>query len=274
MHRLLELKDFCTDISTVRSDLNLTEREWKSLEQMLIPFKLCALKMKEMQAEDLSSADAFGHWLELELELKAIAQTELVKNLIKNIQERKKILMKNPIMLANLYLDPKFNCLLDAAQKNIAIEHLTTLYQRLDSLKQLMNLSEAEADDTEIDAVDISNSNVNATASMSVLETFLAEMHVEATTSTNCIDIRQIVAGFTPVKPTNLTAKVMEYWLEKQDHHPRQLMELALVVFAASATEVCVERNFSKLTFALNKYRHNLSDDELEKILLLSLNDA
>lgn len=51
-----------------------------------------------------------------------------------------------------------------------------------------------------------------------------------------------------------------------------ELNELANVVYAASSTEVSVERNFSALTFIFNRYRCNLTDEHLNDILFIRLN--
>lgn len=53
-----------------------------------------------------------------------------------------------------------------------------------------------------------------------------------------------------------------------------ELFQLAEVVFAVAATEVSVERNFSGLSFILNKYRCCLSDEYLDVTLFVRLNKS
>lgn len=273
LNRLKELKPFCNEIGKKKPECNLPDAKWKQIDELIKPFKLFSDKMTALQKEDLSLSDAFGHWLELELELKQLQQTNFVTSLTKNLSERKAKLLENEIMLSCLYLDPKFNCILTSAQKKIAVNHLTKLYQRFkltsccDDTGVLAETNTNGNADTANENTDIVNI-VNET----VLQKYLKSLHI-FDENAPMDDVKSIIEGFKTVGAPNVKLTSFEYWLANQNNHPPALMELARIIYATSATEVCVERNFSKLGFVLNKYRCSLSDGELEKILLLNLND-
>lgn len=67
------------------------------------------------------------------------------------------------------------------------------------------------------------------------------------------------------------TRHPMDFWEENKHLHP-EIHLLAQLVFAVCPTETSVERNFSGLSYVLNKYRCNLSDKMLENILFVRLN--
>lgn len=70
-----------------------------------------------------------------------------------------------------------------------------------------------------------------------------------------------------------LTMHPMAFWEANKTIKP-ELYEIAKAVFAVASTEVSVERNFSALSFILNKYRCSLGDEMLEDILFVRLNKS
>lgn len=65
---------------------------------------------------------------------------------------------------------------------------------------------------------------------------------------------------------------VRQFWKENQKRMP-ELSKLADVIFSIWSTEVLTERNFSTLSFVLNKYRNSLSAESLEEIMFVKLNE-
>lgn len=65
---------------------------------------------------------------------------------------------------------------------------------------------------------------------------------------------------------------VLDFWEQKKPSEPH-LYALAQVVLAASCTQVSVERAFSALGLILTERRERLSEENLERILFVKLND-
>lgn len=81
------------------------------------------------------------------------------------------------------------------------------------------------------------------------------------------------IRDFWNVQRIKSSESVMHFWNNNRATRP-DLYRLAEVVFAAAPTEVAVERNFSTLDFILTKLRNSLSDESVERILLIKLNKA
>lgn len=69
----------------------------------------------------------------------------------------------------------------------------------------------------------------------------------------------------------NFKTDPFEYYEQFREQDPL-LYELAIVVFAAPATQVSVERAFNALKLLLSPARYNLKKETLENILLINLN--
>lgn len=77
--------------------------------------------------------------------------------------------------------------------------------------------------------------------------------------------------NFPGNKRMNCEANVWDYWRNNTFNRP-ELYRLAAVVFAVPPTEVATERNFSLLSFILNKYRNKLESSSLERIMFMKAN--
>lgn len=67
----------------------------------------------------------------LDLQLQRHLDEELATNLRIAIRRRSDAVLKTTTMFACMYLDPRFQCMLNEAEKVIAKEHLTTLHRRI-----------------------------------------------------------------------------------------------------------------------------------------------
>ena len=64
---------------------------------------------------------------------------------------------------------------------------------------------------------------------------------------------------------------ILNYWEKEKTKFP-ELYELVTIVHAVSATQVSVERSFSSLKFILSLQRSNITDQELENVLMIRNN--
>lgn len=83
--------------------------------------------------------------------------------------------------------------------------------------------------------------------------------------------IREMIESFDNVERVDSSQNVVEYWNHLKTKKP-ELYKISQIIFSVASAETTAERNFSTLKFILNRLRTNLSDGELEKILLIKLN--
>lgn len=263
--RLDQLKPFTTKLPNhLFGDKNMTESNWDDMKDIIEVLKPTAILMKNLQNVHKSLSDAFAYWTDTILALEEL-QTQkpeffFLDTMLDNIQTRFKFVSSNALMLASVYLDPRYQLLLDSVEKNKAIDYLTKLH---------LTCSHVEIYQSQANQID-NLSQINLTP----LEKLLRAKEVpptdsESTDAVTNIRTRLIDFGNIPRQPT--TSNLLLFWEENKSKY-FELHSLAIIVHASPSTEVKIERNFSTLKFVLNRLRNSLSDYDLEKILIIKFN--
>lgn len=185
---------------------------------------------------------------------------QFTQTLVSQLEKRFNFIAKNPLILSCVFLDPRFQLLLDDSEKSIAIEHLTKLYM-------------CYFNETEISLQIVPQ----ATNKLSNLERLLQQKEAAAASiqltesETSQSTIKHKISNFYGIQRIEMKENILMHWEANKNTSP-VLYKLANLTFAVAGTEVKIERNFSTLKFVLNRLRNRLANFELEKILLLKLN--
>lgn len=273
MERLLELKTICLELAVTNTDYHMDEETWNKVKLVVDILALFAHKMTFLQKSNLSLADVYGVWFELECRLKKIENCSLAKNLSQRLIFRgaERHIFENDVTLAALFLDLRFHFMLTSEQKEKAKNHLLCLWQRIDSKKKESGTN-----------IDLPTMQTKQTASHvdycdDALEMIMREMEFQQSNSdagalsAGNISILEEIAKFSAKGRIIATNDMSKSWEADKFTFPI-LYELARTIMAVAPTEVSVERNFSTLDFILNKRRNRLSDPNLEMILFTKLN--
>lgn len=223
-------------------------------------------KVKRFQREDITLSEVYAEWKDLILiyeDMVYIDEDEpLINALLGNLNKRFNSISDNRLVLSSVYLDPRFQLLLDEDEKTVAKDHLTKLYMYYFHGNTIETLNTIET----------------TTKKYGALESLLRvrEKEIQSGTSTTaqasaCTTIHQKIVEFDGVKRLNIQENVLMFWEQNKNTYPI-LYQLSGIVLSVPGTEVTTERNFSILKFVLNRLRTSLSDDELEKILFSKLN--
>lgn len=259
------MKDFCMELAAVNgTKFQLDGDIWTALPCVVQVLAVFAAKTKELQKEDLTLPDSYGIWLSLVVRLKNLSHIPLSSKLLQHVEKRLKDLMEDDVLVAALYLDPRYQLVLSETQKSNAVQHLTNLHRKLTE-----NIDTNDTDFITIDAIDDPD--------IDEVDKYLSEveMQVKGAVSLNVgsvsSGIHNELNSFAKIDRRLRSAKIVPFWNSIRHEYPN-LYEVAKTVLAIPPTEVSVERNFSHLDFILNKRRNNLTDEALETILLLRLN--
>lgn len=272
--------DYCADVKKLKA-FQLLKKKWTILEEMCYVLSIPYKATIRLQKRSLTLSDVFGIWVTTQLHLKNCIEfkkkfkTDLAKHLLSDISERKETVFKNPLMTAALFLDPRFRRVIvqDEEKMDEAKKTLKNIWRRLLTLG-----ASANENDT---SITISEKSVNSDSSLvfddpDALDNYLAGNPavvntVVNTVTTNNRDIEQLLDSFDPPRLSS-DADIMKYFQEIQDEQP-ELYQLAMIVFAIPPTEVQLERDFSKLNFIFSDRRCNLTEERLEDIMIIHLND-
>lgn len=226
-------------------------------------------KVLVFQSDKITLSEIFAQWRDLMLcydnvELFSSSFSSgfsFMQELINQLNIRFKMIAKNRLILSSVFLDPRFQLLLDENEKDIAKKHLTDLYMCYihDDIVQIPHTSTTQ-------------STYNG---LSQLERLLREKEADTAQGNNQSSlhtkIHDQVSDFDGVHRIPIEENVLSFWEGNKNTYPI-LYRLAGVVLSVPGTETKIERNFSTLKFTLTRLRNRLGNKELEKILLIKLN--
>eukprot|EP00102_Acyrthosiphon_pisum_P019658 XP_016656868.1 PREDICTED: zinc finger BED domain-containing protein RICESLEEPER 1-like [Acyrthosiphon pisum] len=273
LFRLLELKEFCQTHHSTNTELKLKKSEWDSIQSIvdaLTPVKIATLAL---QKQDINLGDFYGVWLKASHGLQSNGSI-LAKQILKSMKQREVLLLKNPVFLAAIFLDPRYQCMLNESDKNTGIDHLVKTWKCMiqiqDDVYQTDDVNNSATASNNVDSPD----NTTETTDDG-FELFLSsQSSVSSNRSDTNIsnDISISLHNFKDVERLHYKTNILTFW-ESQKHEKSDLYKLANVVLAVPATQVSVERSFSSgIKFILSDLRTSLSANLLDAIMIVRSN--
>ncbi|KAF0722198.1 zinc finger BED domain-containing protein RICESLEEPER 1-like isoform X1 [Aphis craccivora] len=282
LERLQYLKNFIQNMSVNDKTLKkvaLSYHDWQQVETIskaLLPAKVCS---KKLQTEQLTMTDFNGAWIFCKIQTNAM-NSDFSNKLVQLMTNREKIILNNQVLLAAIFLDPRYNITLSREQSATAIQHLTNIWiclKKIELNNQVVNTLSPECHQNTSDSL-------NPTDPIDDLEIYLrSKANNESTSSdfgslsnsqteTIGTKIETLLKSFS-IEEKRLCHKIniLQFWKSKKLVYP-ELFELSNIVFSVPASQVSVERLFSGLKFVLSPSRCNISAKNLENQLLVRTN--
>ncbi|XP_065313003.1 uncharacterized protein LOC135923302 isoform X2 [Gordionus sp. m RMFG-2023] len=252
LERLILLKPNIEDFFTEQSDYLLTE-DWKEIITIVEILKPLKIATKQFQSEQLTLTDFYAAWLRccIELEKNPNHFAQLLYSCLKNREER---FIKNEILLAAIYLGPRY--------KICAKKHLVNLWRRIKSLT-----TPILSDDISSDEVIEQEDDLEKLIQLKERQ----EKILKRGPTISEKSIGTIITGFSDYIRLDKKENILHFWESAKLEHP-ELYILSIILFAVPATQVSVERSFSHLKFILSPHRSRMSEQLLEDIMLIRLN--
>ena len=114
--RLLQLKDFCQEHAKDFKELCLSLLDWNAVENFCNALQPVAETCLRLQASDLLPSDFFASWVKLQFTL-AKKSDKYSSDLLQAVTARGKIILESPPVLASVFLDARYQLLLNSVQK-------------------------------------------------------------------------------------------------------------------------------------------------------------
>lgn len=178
-------------------------------------------------------------------------------NLLNQMNSRHDMLINNPVLIATVYMDPRYQCAL-TSQKELAIETLSKIHRKI------RDLAPVQGDEEILDESNTSLDGIEANLAQ-YLDSCSASARRQETQDIE-LKIRSLGGMKEPIK-----SSVIEFWNKRKEQLP-ELYELAMALMAIPPTQSTVERSFSALGLILTSRRTNLGDEVLQDILLVRFN--
>jgi len=262
--------------------VELSHLEWQQVDILfttLLPSKICT---KKLQYEQLTLTDFYGAWIACRIETESLNNT-FSNKLVQCLTSREQNIMDNQVLLAAIFLDPRFNITLTEYQCNIAITHLVNIWFHIKELEMSQVVSNSANIETENIIDESLTSNYDDTDK---LEDFLKQKEsdnqcssISSSTSSQQNSQNAILTKMETLLKTfqldekrlNHKTNILEYWKTMKTKYP-EIYQLSQIVFSVPATQVSVECLFSGLKFILSPYRFNITPMHLEDQLLVRTN--
>lgn len=249
-------------------DCILSDVIWKQLEDfldVLRPVKVFTLKLQRV---DFTASDFYMEWLEVKLFLQK-KNHELAYCIVRNMNGRERAVFSNRAYLCCLFLDARWNVLLQDEDKLAAKKHLVQLHLHLRNLKK----KDEGTDIVDDSLIDIADPPMQS-GKVSPVEELIAKKRKEKRNSENrqrC-SFESTLDEFENNDIISKESSILKYWETERNGRYHDLAELAQIVYSVPPTQVTVERCFSTLRFILHELRTRMSDEHLEDILLVKAN--
>ena len=262
---LINLRLFCIEYQAAIPSLKISDDNWEemsTLDGILTPAHEACLNL---QNEQLSMSDFFNVITKCKLAIKKINNS--YSGIFERVLHTRLVnIMNNDTMLSCIYLDPRYQILLNNEQKNSAIQHICEMHDYIirdykqddsfpDSSLPKEDYHPLEKEFDEIDELILTK------------EREFAKFIKIPVSKQN---FRTAVENFDNIQRISRNEDPRKYWKNNTLHG--ELSEIANILFAVPVTQVSVERAFSTLKFILADNRDRLSEDMLEDILFIKLN--
>lgn len=278
----MELRSFLDSIekfltneqwNKIRGNL-LTHEDWIEVEILISILKPFNKYSTKLQAKSCGLSDFYGYWLSIQLAMKKLNNDELVLLILDEMKNREQSLFANPVMISAVYMDPRYQRTLKDNQKKLAIYFLSQLYLKIKRIEA--NEENPDTNDTDIaggNRINISNCSETSEDLADFLNNFEAGQNQNETeTPENWKQyIESLLKDFDGTN-IPLSIPVLDFWKNEKKSKP-ELHMLASVIYVVQATQTSVERAFSIFSLILTSRRTRLSDQNLQNILCIKLNN-
>lgn len=266
LERLIELKEFCTEIEEINDDVKVPESIWDSMKSLCSSLKPLAVATVKMQADKLTFSEFYGIWIMCRKSLEAM-NTKSAKLFLTAILKRQEKIINNVVLLSCVYLDPRYNFLLTDTEIFKAKRHLSVIFAHNASLNE-------KSQDTEDNDCVIEETVEQEMSDFEKMLQMEADKKKTIRENTN-VDIMAKLNEFEVIhlrgERLGSSEDILKFYKNRKQEMPEMFI-LAEIVLAVPATQVSVERLFSNLAFIFNPLRSSLSPDLLEATLLIRSN--
>lgn len=254
-------KGFCDEHKHHKtiSQYSLSDNQWIELERLLTVLKPFSKYTEKLQATNCTLSDFFSFWTTIRLDMEK--RDHPLKVAIWNeMAKYGPTLLKNPVLVAAVYMDPRYQRVLTAEEKRLACTLLINIHIKYQVMSQ--DGSESIQNDANND------NNNNESDSLDDFAQYLNSFDSSNQINTN--NIEELIKSFDG-KRESLRVSPFEYWEKHKSEFP-ELYKLSQAIFAVPPTQSSVERCFSSLPIILTARRTRLGDNCLQEILLIKNN--
>lgn len=266
----------------------LSEDDWLFMREYEAAFRPLYKMTKLLQSQHQAFSEFYMQWILTLKDVRDLSDNRFSKPLTDSLHKRLDQLKGTMVFKAALYLDPRFNYLdskFFSTDEKVEVQvirfiyfnyiylyhHVSTSFQNylLNVWRRIQNLNPLQLDDSK-GAEDTSVEEKGITDYLT--ELFGGKLDSSMDSTDIVMDIQGQLKLLEVEPRQKHDVDVLNHWVARKVSHP-QLSQVAMVILATPSSQVSVERAFSALALVLSDHRTTISDEALEDILILKLND-
>ncbi|XP_045030413.1 uncharacterized protein LOC123472613 [Daphnia magna] len=132
--RLLELREFITEIENSHADLKISEIQWVGIQEICSVLEPARKASVRLQMQQLTIGDFYKLWTSCKMDVEEI-DTVFAKAFSVALQTRENLLMDNDIFRSAIYLDPRIKVILSTDERVKAKAYLVNLWQAVHQMR-------------------------------------------------------------------------------------------------------------------------------------------
>lgn len=251
--------------------------KWEVLQEIEEVLFLPYLITTELQRADLCLSDFYGCFKIIKMKLNEMilnpCRTNLAKNLLTRLEQRKRDLIENEMMLCAIFLDPRFKRDLDQNPEKVQFAKISlgNIWKHMEAMKEVNK----QTNQTKMPSKQKTKGTKLAEyyAELDKMDEQCNFMTLQKDGSTNEIELA-IHKYEEFVKNTRMKSSdsIQKFWDTNKEQFGAELYKIACTIYAIPPTQVSVERTFSALKFLFTDYRYRLSENMLESLMIVHTN--
>lgn len=254
------------DMIPKNSNLYLNTEEWSFVSELLAVLKPMYKATQKLQTEKLCYSELYIVIMNTVFDLENLSNNKMAKSLIDVLNNQKTKLLETELFNTAVFLDPRIRVCLDATQKSRAKQYITTLYNRVSTLK--CETTNSETNDSPM--VEVTNSAEERPTSSHNAKSF-CEFLQNLDSDPSPAPVSYLDAEITlyerqPRLP--LDANIIDFWFYQHNN----LTDIAYLILAIPCAEVSTERLSAAFQYIFDDKQNRLSAANVDNILVVKVN--
>uniref|UniRef100_A0A0K8VVU5 Zinc finger BED domain-containing protein 4 n=1 Tax=Bactrocera latifrons TaxID=174628 RepID=A0A0K8VVU5_BACLA len=263
---MYEFLEKLPDMLPTNATLYLNTDEWSFVKELLAVLKPLYNATKKLQKEQLCYSELYTVIMNIVFELENLHNNKMAKSLIDALNMQKTKLLEMEIFNTAVFLDPRIRVCLDATQKSRAKQYITTLYNRVSTLKGDTTISETN-DSVMTEMPSTAEERPLSSHNAKSFVEFLQNLDTEPSSApVSYLDAEITLYERQPRLP--LDANIIDFWFYQHN----TLMDMAYLILAIPCSEVSTERLSAAFQYIFADKQNPLSAANIDNILVVKVN--
>lgn len=265
-YEMLKKLPHIKDMTSTNFNLYLNADEWSFISDFLKVFKPIYKATLKLQTEQICYSELYIILMNIIFDLEKMSDNKMAKLLTDALNKQKTKLLEMELFNTAIFLDPRIRVCLDTTQKSRAKQYITTLYNRLSTLKDETSSSETN-DSLLVEMTNDADERPTSSNNAKSFCEFLQNLDTDSSTApVSYLDTDITLYERQPRLP--LDSNIIDFWFYQHN----TLSDIAHLILAIPCAEVSTERLSAAFQYIFADKQNRLSASNIDHILGVKVN--